>query len=63
MKVFKYICASIIFALSGYCAYNCIGKICHLPYIAFILTFSIGMIVVADGGIEKKRNRGYPTNK
>mgnify|MGYP003294028337 CR=1 FL=1 len=53
MKIFRYICASIIFAASGYCAYNCIDKLSDLPYIAFLLTFSLGVIVLCDGGLNR----------
>jgi len=53
MKVFRFICASIIFSIAGHCAYNCIDKICYMPYLAFIFTFSLGMIVLCDGGLNR----------
>lgn len=63
MKLFRYICAGIIFALAAYLGYRCIGEISRTYILLFALVFCCGMIVLLDGGrntkhrARKKRNR------
>ena len=50
MKLFRYICSAIIFALAGYLGYRCIGEISRTYILLFLLVFCCGMIVLLDGG-------------
>lgn len=50
MKLFRYICSTIIFAITGYLGYRCIGEISHTYILLFVIVFCCGMIVLLDGG-------------
>lgn len=50
MKAFRYICASIIFALAGYLGYRCLGEISRTYTLLFLIVLCCGMIVLLDGG-------------
>ena len=50
MKLFRYTCSAIIFALAGYLGYRCIGEISRTYILLFLLVFCCGMIVLLDGG-------------
>ena len=59
MKLFRYICSTIIFALAAYLGYRCIGEISRTYILLFIMVFCCGMIVFLDGG----RQANAPVHK
>ena len=62
MKLFRYICAGIIFILAAYLGYRCIGEISRTYILLFGLVVCCGMIVLLDGGRSTARQEQKKKN-
>ncbi len=57
MKAFKYICAALIFAITAYNGYICLGQISPMYFDFFIITLLCGVVVLLDGGRSNAESR------
>ena len=56
MKALRYIIATLIFLLSVIPGIRCIGALSIVPYCFFGLNVMFGILVLADGFYEGKKN-------